>query len=429
VPTTVVVSVEMGYGHLRAAVPLAEALGTVVLHADRPPLADEVEQRRWARTRASYEAMSRMSQVPFLGAPLRALLDAITAIPHLFPYRDMSGPTPAAHLVGLLTARGAVGRGLVAHLRRTGAALLTTFPSIAHAADRVDGAPIWCVITDTDVSRAWVPVEPRRSRIVYFAPTHRVSRRLRAYGVPGERIRLTGFPLPGKLLGGPGLAAARRNLAARLMRLDPEGGFRADSRPDVAALLGTLPEEERGRPPLLTYAVGGAGAQAELVRAFLPGFAPAVRSGRMRLALVAGVRTDVEATFREQLHEAGLEEAVGHGVEIVREPTLEAYFARTDELLARTDVLWTKPSEMVFYGALGLPLVLSQPVGVHERYNRRWVIERGAGLAQRDPRFAAERLAEWLSDGTMAAAAWSGFTHLPNLGLYRIIDAVRSLPA
>jgi UDP-N-acetylglucosamine:LPS N-acetylglucosamine transferase len=96
-----------------------------------------------------------------------------------------------------------------------------------------------------------------------------------------------------------------------------------------------------------------------------------------------------------------------------------------DELLAGADVLWTKPSELVFYAALGLPLVLSWPVGVHERYNRRWVEEHGAGLRQRDPGAVAEHVAEWLVDGTLAAAAWSGFTRLPNRGLYEILDALR----
>ena len=67
-----VVAVEMGYGHLRAAAPLAEALGTEVLHADRPPLADEAEQTYWARTRSAYELISRASQIRFVGAPLRA---------------------------------------------------------------------------------------------------------------------------------------------------------------------------------------------------------------------------------------------------------------------------------------------------------------------------------------------------------------------
>jgi hypothetical protein len=92
-------------------------------------------------------------------------------------------------------------------------------------------------------------------------------------------------------------------------------------------------------------------------------------------------------------------------------------------LLAEADILWTKPSEMTFFAALGLPLVLAPAVGAQESYNRRWAVESGAGLAQRDPRFAGEWLAEWLADGTLAGAAWNGFTRLPKRGLFRILRA------
>ena len=51
-------------------------------------------------------------------------------------------------------------------------------------------------------------------------------------------------------------------------------------------------------------------------------------------------------------------------------------------------------------------------------------MESGAGIKQRDPRFAGEWIAEWLGSGTLAAAAWSGFLRLPKFGLYRILQAV-----
>ena len=302
--------------------------------------------------------------------------------------------------------------------------MLTTFYTSAIAAERLGGGPAYCVVTDTDINRVWAPLDAQHTKILYFAPTHRVVRRLRAYGLPPEQIRFTGFPLPEELLGGRELAALRRNLAARLVRLDPERGFLSETSAEVRHFLGELPEHERGRPPLVTFAVGGAGAQVELARSFLPGFADGLREGRLRLALVAGVRSDVEARFRAYLEEAKLSELLGGAIRILREQTFEDYYHAVNRLLAETDVLWTKPSEMVFYGALGLPLVLSSPVGAHERYNRRWAVERGAGLRQRDPRFAAERIAEWLADGTLAAAAWSGFMRLPKFGLYEILDAV-----
>ena len=44
-------------------------------------------------------------------------------------------------------------------------------------------------------------------------------------------------------------------------------------------------------------------------------------------------------------------------VEVLQEPDFDSYYEAMNALLARTDVLWTKPSELTFYAALGLPIV------------------------------------------------------------------------
>jgi hypothetical protein len=418
-----VAAVEMGYGHLRAARTLADALGVHVVHVDRPPLAPEAEQRLWRRTRAAYEVTSRLSQVPVVGAPLRWALNGITSIPHLHPFRDLSAPTSGVHALDRLIRRG-LGRALVDELRSSGRPLLTTFYAPAVAADRADVREIYCVVTDTDVNRIWAPVDPRRTRIQYLVPTHRAARRLQLYGVPAERITFTGFPLPDELVGGSQLTMLTKNLAARIVRLDPQCVFRREQGEELAHFLGPLPAAAEARPPLLTFAVGGAGAQAGLARAFLPSLRRDIEEGRLRVALVAGVNPSVKLVFEEALRAARLEAALGTGVEILLERDLDAYFDAMNALLARTDVLWTKPSEMCFYAALGIPLVCAAPMGVHERINRRWVRESGAGFKQRDARFAAEWLSDMLAEGALAAAAWAGFTRLPKFGLYRILEAL-----
>ncbi len=423
-----VVAVDMGYGHLRAALPVAEALGTVVSQVDRPPIVAPGEEALWKRVRGAYEAVSRLSQLPLVGAPLKYLLDGLTDIPRLHPYRDLSAPTRGVLTLERLIRRN-LGQGLLAHLAETQVPLVTTFYSPAIVADRAGYDRIFCVVTDTDLNRIWVPAEPERTNIQYLAPTRRAARRLRAYGVPEARITFTGFPLPDGLVGGSDLPILKRNLAARLVRLDPAGEFRREMPEELAHFLGALPTEEEGRPPLLTFAVGGAGAQSELARAFLPGFRRLLDEGRLEVALVAGLRPEVEARFREAVHAARLEGHLGRALTILRAPTFGEYYARFNALLARTDVLWTKPSELTFYAALGLPLVCAPPVGVHEHYNRRWAREAGAGLKQRDPRFAADWLSDWLADGLLAAAAWAGYMRLPKFGLYRILEAVAGQPS
>jgi len=414
----------MGYGHLRAAHALAAELGTEVLHVDRPPLVSPEELRLWQASRRFYEITSRASQLPVAGAPLRALLESLTSIPHLHPQRDLSAPTLQVRSLQRLIEKG-LGRGLADFLRSAGAPLLTTFFAPAISSDHHGCERVTCVVTDVDINRSWVPLRPERTRIVYLTPSRRAIHRLRAYGVPRTQIEFTGFPLPGELLGGPDLVTLGRNLAARLVRLDPKGIFREQARGEIHHFLGGLPENQEGRPPLLTFSVGGAGAQADLARPLLKGLRSMIERERLRLCLVAGVRAEVAAKFHLWVREAGLEDRLSRGVEVFLAADLGEYFPRFNALLAETDVLWTKPSEMTFFSALGLPLILSDPVGIHERYNRRWAIENGPGLKQRDPLFAEYWLREWLNEGTLAAAAWYGFMRMPKFGLYQILERYR----
>ena len=81
-------------------------------------------------------------------------------------------------------------------------------------------------------------------------------------------------------------------------------------------------------------------------------------------------------------------------------------------------------SELSFYAGLGIPLILSQPVGTHERYNRRWLRERGAALKQRRMEHFPGWFDEWMVDGPLAAAAWSAFTRIPSDGTLNITRAL-----
>ena len=411
----------MGYGHLRPARSIAKQVGTSVMHADRPPLADTEEQRRWHATRRFYETVTRVSGLTLVGTPLRILLNSITDIPHFHPFRDLSGPTLGVKLLEH-SARSGLGRSLVAYLQERNLALVTTFYSPATVADFHGYDRIFCVVTDSDINRIWAPLNPKSSKIVYLAPSGRAVRRLRSYGVAPAQIELTGFPLPHSLVGGPDAPTLVQNLMRRLVRLDPKGVFRRQFAADLEPL-GTLPAV--AEPPRLVFAVGGTGAQAELPGRFLPSLKPLIRDKQLRLTLVAGVRDDVRARFEQELSRSGLSAEIGQTIDVLHEPELDRYFDRFDELLADTDVLWTKPSELVFYAGLGIPLLLAPPVGIHESYNLRWVRENGAGLKQRDPSVVGERILDHLSDGNLAAAAWAGFRRLPNRGLYRIVERLQ----
>lgn len=416
----------MGYGHLRPAHAIANALGTSVLEVDRPPLARDRDQRLWASVRKYYEGVSRASQLPVFGAPLRGLLDRVTSISDLYAERDQSRPNAGALVLERLIKNG-LGSTLVDHLAQHDSTLISTFFMPAIAADRLGYDRIFCVVTDSDVQRVWAPLDPVNTRIMYLVPSQLARRRLRAYGVPETRIRMTGFPLPHELVGGMGLGTLKQNLGKRLVRLDPAGAVRHDLRHSIQHFLGPLPTlTEEDAIPTLTFAVGGAGAQVGLAEQFLPSVRGLLVERRLRLQLVAGVRASVAQELHACVERAGLGRQLGPEgpLQIFYEPNFDAYLRSFSQVLANTDVLWTKPSEMTFFGGLGIPLLFSEPVGTHERHNRRWAREEGAGLVQRDPRYVGEWLKDWLKDGTLAGAAWNGFTRLPHHGLYQILEAI-----
>jgi UDP-N-acetylglucosamine:LPS N-acetylglucosamine transferase len=393
-PPPLVVSVDMGYGHLRAAWPLAERLGVTVTRADGRPLASAGDRMLWSTTRASYERLSRLSQRRRYGRSFHRLLERITTIRSTESTADTSRPDRASRILDAFISRG-FGTTLCRKVEATGAPLLTTFYAPALTADRRTSGPVYCVVTDSDVHRVWAPVDGSRSRIYYLVPTPGTATRLLSYGVREDRISFTGFPLPAKLESQAEDALERR--------------------------LGHL-ERGRGASPLITLAIGGAGAQAERARDLLRSLAAPLEAGTIRLALVAGLRRRLAQRFRHWVaSELG---STANTVEVIEAESFQALFHRFNDLLERTDVLWTKPSELVFYGALGLPMILDDPVGDHERANARWLLGAQAGLMRPPAAEVATVIPSWLSDGTLARCARSGFDNLPRGGTETIVDLV-----
>ena len=96
------------------------------------------------------------------------------------------------------------------------------------------------------------------------------------------------------------------------------------------------------------------------------------------------------------------------------------YFRLFNLCLRNTDVLWTKPSELSFYAGLGLPIIISDPVGSQEVCNRDWLLSIGAGLDSLDPEFVDEWLPDWRCDGRLARAALNAYLNAPHSGLVNI---------
>jgi hypothetical protein len=250
-------------------------------------------------------------------------------------------------------------------------------------------------------------------------------RRLRQYGVPDERIFITGFALPRENLGGPGMETLRSDLLARIGRVDPTGRFLSVYGRTVEELLGASPAPSRGAARVtVTFAVGGAGAQTEIGLMLMKSLKPGILGGAYRLILVAGLNRLVERAFREFALRIGLEPALGEGLVILCEDTKPAYFERFNATMRETDILWTKPSELSFYSALGLPIVMAPSIGSQEDKNAKWLMDKGCALHQYTPALALEWLGDMLKEGVFAEKALSGFIKNRKLGVYKVAEVL-----
>ncbi|MFA5175019.1 MAG: hypothetical protein WC430_01170 [Patescibacteria group bacterium] len=421
-----IVAVDMGYGHQRAAHPLRHLSPTgKVIAANNYQGIPANDKRIWKGSRRFYEFISRVSNWPLIGEKFFNLYDKLQAIPDFYPRRDLSAPTlQLKEMYNLI--RGGWGKDLIDFLNKQDIPLITTFFTVAFFAEEHEFKnDIYIVICDADVSRTWVALNPQKSRIKYLASCRRVVDRLKLYGVKEENIFLTGFPLPEENAGGKNLEVLKADLAERIVSLDPEHRYRQKYAATVKQFLKNIKIEERHKHPLtLTFAVGGAGAQKGLARAILASLKKKLLNEEIILNLVAGARNDVFVYFRDHIKEIGLGKILDRNLRIIFAVEKEDYFKEFNDVLRSTDMLWTKPSELVFYSALGLPIIMAPSLGSQEVYNRVWLKTIGAGISQNDPRYTSEWIFDWVNSGWLAEAAMSGFLDGRQFGVQNIVDVV-----
>jgi Domain of unknown function (DUF6938) len=414
-----VVTADMGLGHQRAAWPLRHMAEGGIMTLGRAETTPSAEQKQWERLRRSYEFLSRTKSWPLIGNAMFGMLDRLQNIPRFYPMQDRSAPSFQVGWLKGLIEKGMCS-GMLETIRTNPLPLVTTFYTPAIAADMAGYSRIYCIICDAEVNRIWVAENPRKSRIVYLAPSGRTVGRLKLYGVPDERIWLTGFPLPTELLGDRQLSVLRRDMGARLHRLDPAGRFWPLHRHEVEHFLG----QANCRPPRdktlnLTFGIGGAGAQTDIAHAMAKSLREKIAKGAIRLTILAGIRPEVAAFVESLKKDLALPQ-----VRCVFGASLEEYFHGFTSCMRTTDILWTKPSELSFYCGLGIPIIIAPPIGSQEITNQAWLLEIQAGYPQQDPAYTNQWLQHLLEGGRLADTAWDGFLKARKYGTYKIEEII-----
>ncbi len=409
------VAADMGYGHQRAAYPLMDiALDNKIISINSYEDIPLWEKKYWENSLKSYEKISRLKKIPVLGKIVFEIMDAFQKIAPFYPARDLSEPTIQEKFFYRIVKKG-LGKDLIEKLNNTKLPFLTTFFVAAYFAEAQNyQGDIYCVICDTDASRAWANLDSDDTRVIYLLPSEKVRERFMMYGVPEKNLIVTGFPLPKENIG-EDKEILKSDLAIRLRLLDSKGAYFEKY---SSLIKNYLPEKAVTRPLTITYAVGGAGAQKEIGLIILRNLKDKILAGNLAVNLVAGNRPEIKEYFEEGIYNLGLD--TNTNVKIIFDADKVNYFRKFNQALRSTDILWTKPSELSFYCALGLPIIMSQPVGSQEDFNHEWLINLGAGIDSYDPEHVEEWLPDLLESGRLARAAMDGFLNAEAMGTYNI---------
>jgi hypothetical protein len=414
-----VIAADMGYGHQRAAFPLKHIAYQKIFTANSDKMIPRDERKSWEKLRRIYEAISRMASSAF-GRHVFYIYDRFQSISPYYPFRDLSKPTFGVLYFDRLIKKKSLCNSILEHAKSKRLPIITTFYLIAIAAELKGIKDIYCIVTDTDINRVWVAKNPSKSKIVYLAPTERAVRRLMEYGVKSRNIHLTGFPLPKENLGSAYLEILKRDIARRLDALDPNRLFYNKYKHTINKTLKIKKLKRNNTPVSLSFSIGGAGAQAPLAIELMSSLKSSILNNKIHLNIIVGMHIGTSEELKKKAKEIGLEKALKKSLFIISELNKKDYFTTFSTTLRYTDILWTKPSELSFYTALGIPIIIAPPIGDHEKQNTKWLIDVGGGIEQKDPKFVNEWIFDLINSGRLAEAAWNGFIDAPNKGIFNI---------
>jgi hypothetical protein len=386
----------MGFGHLRAAHNIASYRNSPILRVDQPPYTSGIDEFVWKASQSihTYGSRDRESKIKFFYSWFESLME----IPE-------NGSTPSlgpSKFVQTMQKLGA-GEKLFKHLDGSHPTLLHTFylPAMLSVYHKYSGKN-FLLLCDTDFHRVWVPVEPKNYDLKYCVPIPSSVDRLVSYGVERSQVYVTGFPLPMANTGGRDLRVAERDFDIRKLRL------KADS----------------NLPMTIMFPFSGAGAYSNVLADLVKAIHEELKEGSLRLIVSCGNNEHALESAENLFINYGIEEL--EFAEIMFEDDVFVAFDKFNSALKSTDVIITKPSEMVFYVALGIPLVFLPPIGAHEEKNRDYLFENECAVNM----VPSTDFPRWLEKsrrrGFLQELAENGFTRLPKNGSVAIDELLRS---
>ena len=360
-PRLLILSVSAGNGHVRAA----QALAATAQLLDPPCAAVHID------------AMAHVT-ASFRKVYTDWYLQLVSRAPDLWSWLHQKADSTPHSATTQRLRRGIErlnARALLQEVRRLkpDAVVCTHFlPAELLMRERSHGrldCPVWLQVTDFDLHNMWIIP----GMAGYFAATPEVAARMRARGLPPERLHVTGIPLMPAFAGGAPLS---RDACVAAAGLDPArpvlllagGGTGVGDLPGMVARVLAMTDAE-GRPqPVQVIAVAGRNVAA------------------------------LEALQALAQRHPGRLATIGFSIAM-------------EQLMTAADLVVTKPGGLTVSEclALGKPMLLISPIPGQEEHNAIFLMEEGAAWLAYDAIGLEYKLARLLGDPAqlraMAAAS------------------------
>ena len=129
-----VVSVNLGYGHERAAFGLADLAEGKIITANHYSGIPKEEKQLWLRTQKLYETVSRLQPLPLIGKAIFGAMDHFQEIDAFYPRRDLRKANLQLHEMQYLVEHRGLGKHLIQSLTKRDLPFISTFFLPAFAA-------------------------------------------------------------------------------------------------------------------------------------------------------------------------------------------------------------------------------------------------------------------------------------------------------
>jgi len=408
---TIIFSVAMGYGHQRTAHHLKE-LGEIINVNDHP-LVPESEKKLWKKTSHFYHFISSFKSFPLIGSFLFNFFNFFQKIQKFYPKRKNEKPNFYLKTIYSLIKKG-WGRELIFRISKEKKPLISTFFVPAFFAEFYGyQGEIFCVVCDTDVSRAWAPLLPSQSKIKYFVPTKRAKERLLLYGVKEENIFFTGYPLSPLNFSEE---KVRESFLRRIVKLDPQRSFLKKYGEFIQEKIGPLSFSEESLRIL--FSLGGAGAQKELALLILRSLKKEIENKKIHFLISVGINREAKDFFKKEISK--IFGSFPQNIEILFFEKLDDYFNAFDRAILESDILITKPSELSFYSSLGISLLLLPSIGYQEDFNEDWLLKNNFAIKAKNLKYFSDWFFDFLNEGFFAKCAFLGFWEGKRDGFFEI---------